>query len=184
MTKLYSISKKPLAIIFSSTCFKKHQDFLFEQPSREEKPTLFFYLPSTTNSSHVINQVRENVSLHPIDCPYIDCLMKLSNNIQNQRRVCALTLRDLEKCENAAETIWRFLKDAVEVSNSNIVRNVNNLLTDLTHNNNKNITWVGTMKQRVDYDKVDNETLWLLVTYLIVICSYLSTYGMIVLGTT
>ena len=91
-TKLYSISKKPLPIIFSSTCFKKHQDFLFEQPSREEKPTLFFYLPSTTNSSHVINQVRENVSLHPIDCPYIDCLMKLSNNIQKpEKSLCPHT---------------------------------------------------------------------------------------------
>ena len=40
------------------------------------------------------------------------------------------------------------------------------------------------MKQRVDSNKVDDETLWLLVTYLILICSYLSTYGMIVLGTT
>ena len=61
-----------------------------------------------------------------------------------------LELRDIEKRENAAETIQRFFKDTVEVSNSNIVRNANNLLTDLPRNNDKNITWIGTTKQRVD----------------------------------
>ena len=120
----------------------------------------------------------------------LTALWSFQTIFKNRWRVCALTLRDLEKCENAAETIWKFFEDTVEVSKSNIVRNVNNLLTDLPHNNNitwninKNITWVGTMKQRVDSNKVDDETLWLLVTYLILICSYLSTYGMIVLGTT
>ena len=61
-----------------------------------------------------------------------------------------LELRDIEKHENAAETIQIFFKDTVEVSNSNIVRNANNLLTDLPRNNDKNITWIGTTKQRVD----------------------------------
>ena len=58
----------------------------------KKNPPFFFYLPSTTNSSHVINQVRVNVSLHPIDCPYIDCLMKLSNNIQKpEKSLCPHT---------------------------------------------------------------------------------------------
>ena len=61
-----------------------------------------------------------------------------------------IELRDIEKRENAAETIQRFFKDTVEVSNSNIVRNANNLLTDLPRSNDKNITWIGTTKQRVD----------------------------------
>ena len=64
-----------------------------------------------------------------------------------------LELRDIEKRENAAETIQRFFKDTVEVSNSNIVRNANNLLTDLPRNNDKNITWIGTTKQSVDSGK-------------------------------
>ena len=56
--------------MFSGTCFKKHQEFLIEQRSRQEQFTLFFYLPSTTDRSHVINQFRENVSLRPIACTY------------------------------------------------------------------------------------------------------------------
>ena len=64
-----------------------------------------------------------------------------------------LQSRDIEKRENAAETIRRFFKDTVEVSNSNIVRNANNLLTDLPRNNDKNIAWIGTAKQRVDSGK-------------------------------
>ena len=64
-----------------------------------------------------------------------------------------LESRDLEKRENAAETVRRFLKDAVEVSNYNIVRNANNLLMDLPRDDDKNITWVGTTKKRVDSEK-------------------------------
>ena len=64
-----------------------------------------------------------------------------------------LESRDLEKRGNAAETVRRFFKDAVEVSNSNIVRNANNLLMDLPRDDDKNITWVGTTKKRVDSKK-------------------------------
>ena len=95
-----------------------------------------------------------------------------------------LQSRDIEKRENAAETIRRFFKDTVEVSNSNIVRNANNLLTDLPRNNDKSIAWIGTTEQRVDSGKFklkllilgpdDDETCWLPVTCLIVICSYFS----------
>ena len=54
-TKLCSTSKNPLPNIFSGTCFKKHQDILVEQGSMQEKSTLFLYLPSTSDRSHVIN---------------------------------------------------------------------------------------------------------------------------------
>ena len=54
-TKLYSTSKNLLPNIFSGKCFKKLQDFSVEQRSRQEKSTLFFYLPSTSDRSHVIN---------------------------------------------------------------------------------------------------------------------------------
>ena len=64
-----------------------------------------------------------------------------------------LELRDLEKRQNRAETVRRFFKDVVEVSNSNIVRNANNLLMDLPRDNDKKITWIGTTKQRVDSGK-------------------------------
>ena len=135
----------------SITCFKKHQDILVEQRSRREKSTLFFYLHSASNRFHVINQFRENVSLHPIDCPY-EASKQYSKNGKDFVS-SGLESRDLEKRGNAAETVRRFFKDAVEVSNSNIVRNANNLLMDLPRDDDKNITWVGTTKKRVDSKK-------------------------------
>ena len=68
--KLYSTSKKLMPNIFSGTCFKKHQNFLVEQRLKQESSTLFFYLLSTTDFSHDINQFKENVSLHLIGCLY------------------------------------------------------------------------------------------------------------------
>ena len=68
--KLYSISKKLIPNIFSGTCLKKHQNFLVEQRVKQESSTLFFYLLSTTDFSHDINQFKENVSLHLIGCLY------------------------------------------------------------------------------------------------------------------
>ena len=53
--KLYSTSKNLLPNIFSGNCFKKRQDFLVEQRSRQDKSTHFFYLPSISDRSHVIN---------------------------------------------------------------------------------------------------------------------------------
>ena len=67
---LYSASEKVIPNIFSGTCFEKHQIFLLEQRTRQEASTLCFYLPSTTDRCHSINQYRDHVSLHPIDCPY------------------------------------------------------------------------------------------------------------------
>ena len=53
----------------------------------------------------------------------------------------------------AVEIVRRFFKDMVEVSNSNIVRNANNLLTTLLPGSDKNIAWIGTMEQRVGSGK-------------------------------
>ena len=64
-----------------------------------------------------------------------------------------LESRDPKKRENAAETVRRFFMDTVEVSNSNIVRNENNLLMDLPRDNDKNITWVDATKKRGDSEK-------------------------------
>ena len=148
MTKLYSTSKKPLPNIFSGTCFKNDQEFSVEHRSRQENPTLFFYLTSSIERSYVINQLREYVSLHPIDCPF-EAFKQYSEN-EEDFVPSDVESRHLEKCETAAETVRRFFKDAVEVSNSNIVRNENNFLTDLPRDNDKNITRIGTMKERVD----------------------------------
>lgn len=52
-----------------------------------------------------------------------------------------LDSRDKEKRSVAAETVWNFFEDAVNVSNSNLVRNANNLMSTLLHRSN-DISWV------------------------------------------
>ena len=86
--------------------------------------------------------------MHQIDCPY-EAFKQYSKNGKDLVP-SDLESRDLEKRENAAETVRRFIKESVEVFNSNIVRNASNLLMDLPRDNDKNITWIGTTKQRVD----------------------------------
>ena len=98
-TKLYSTSKKPLPNIFSGTCFKNDQDFSVEHRSRQENPTLFFYLTSSIERSYVINQLREYVSLHPIDCPF-EAFKQYSKN-EEDFVPSDVESRHLEKCETA-----------------------------------------------------------------------------------
>ena len=87
-----------------------------------------------------------HVSLHPIDCPNENFRQysKMGEDFMPQD----LESRDLEKRSKAVQIVQKFFKNAVEVSNTNIIRNVNNLLTTLLPDNNKDISWVGATKQR------------------------------------
>ena len=106
--KLYSTSKKLMPNIFSGTCFKKHQNFLVEQWLKQESSTLFFYLLSTTDFSHDINQFNKNVSLHPIGCLYED-FRQYSETGED------LESKDLEKRTKAAEIVRNFFQDATDM---------------------------------------------------------------------
>ena len=61
--------------------------------------------------------------------------------------------RDPEKRIKEVEIVQKIFKDAVEVSNTNIIRNANNLLTTLLPDSYKDIAWIGTTKQRVESQK-------------------------------
>ena len=56
-----------------------------------------------------------------------------------------LDLTDLEKRLAAREIVLKFFKDAVHVSNSNLVRNANNLLTtgNAKINLEEQLNWIG-----------------------------------------
>lgn len=117
---------------------------------------IFFYLPSTTDLSHDKNQFGEIVSLHPIYCPYED--FRRYSEAGEDFIPTDLESRDLEKRTKAAKIVRKFFKNAAQVSTSNIIRNANNLLTTLQHDDN-DITWIGSTKQRVDTGR----RLWVLL---------------------
>ena len=107
--------------------------------------TLFFCLPSTTDRSESINQYMDHVSLHPIDCPYESFRQysKTGDDFVSQD----FELRDLEKRNKVVGIVQRLFKEAVEVSNSNLIRNVNNLILKLPPEYENGITWIGKTKK-------------------------------------
>ena len=123
-TVVYSSFKQLLRNIFQSTCFKRHHQLLTNE--RDDPSKLFYYLPSTTDRKETINQYRSNVQLHPINCLYEDFtgFSPKGKYFKPQD----LDSRNLEKRGPAKEVVLDFFREAIEVSNSNLRRNVNTLL--------------------------------------------------------
>ena len=92
----------------------------------------------------------KNVSLHLIDCIYKNFKQYLSSGDEFMPQ--DLNSTDPQKRAIATEIVLDFFKDVVNVSNVNLVRNSNNLLTSLTKAND-DLVWVGTSKERFDSTK-------------------------------
>ena len=131
--------------------FQKKSGLFSQTTDKTREIHPFFNLPSTTDCFHDIDQFKENIPLHPMDYPYED--FRQYSKTKQDFGLLDLESKDLEKLIKAVNIVQKFFKDAAEVSNSNIVRNVNNLLAALAHDNDKVIAWIGTMKQRIDSGK-------------------------------
>ena len=143
---LYSSYKQILPNIFQGTSLKEHNTMLLnERTVLQEHSKMFFFLPSTTDRKEKINQFFKNVSLHPVDFRY-EYFRKYS---AVGRDFCPQDLNsaDLEKRLDAREIVLKFFKDAVHVSNSNLVRNANNLLAlgNAKINSEGQLSWIGNL---------------------------------------
>ena len=72
-----------------------------------------------------INMFRENVQLHPIDCLYNDFVKYLPKNEPFSPQDLILMI---QKKIVVREVVVNFFKEAIEVSNSNLIRKANTLL--------------------------------------------------------
>ena len=119
---------------------------LLNERSVQQYSEMFFFLP-TMDRKEKINQFFKNVSLHPIDCHYED-FQKYSPTCRDFRPQ-DLDSSNLER-RLAAKEIVNFFKDAVQVSNSNLVRNANTLLTsgNAKINPDQEIWWIGKSRKR------------------------------------
>ena len=142
---LYSTLKQPLSNIFQGTSFKKYYPMLLNEGQVQNFPTLFFFLPSTTDRKEKVNKFMTNVSLHPIDVRYEDFQKYSRNRIDFKPQDLDLTYFD--KKIAAREIVLNFFKEAVTVSNSNLVRNARALLLRGTTNiDSEEFKWVGESK--------------------------------------
>ena len=125
---------------------------LLNEKTIQQHFKMFFFLPSTTDRKEKLNQFFKNVSLHPIDCRYED-FRKYS---VVGRDFCPQDLdsTDLEKRLAAREIVLTFFKDAAHASNSNLVKNANNLLTSGSAkiNPEEQLSWIGKSGKREQED--------------------------------
>ena len=81
-----------------------------------------------------------NVSLHPTDCFYEN--FKQYSSSSDDFIPQDFDSRDQKKWSVAVEIVRNFFKDTANVSNSNLVRNANKMMSTLRHASN-DIRWVG-----------------------------------------
>ena len=120
---LYSTFKQALPNIFQGTSFKKQNEMLLSK--KQGSSRLFFHLPSMMDRKETINMFRENVQLHPIDCLYNDFVKYLPKNEPFSPQDLILMI---QKKIVVREVVVNFFKEAIEVSNSNLIRKANTLL--------------------------------------------------------
>ena len=125
---------------------------LLNEKTIQQHFKMFFFLPSTTDRKEKLNQFFKNVSLHPIDCRYED----FRKYFVVGRDFCPQDLdsTDLEKRLAAREIVLTFFKDAAHASNSNLVKNANNLLTSGSAkiNPEEQLSWIGKSGKREQED--------------------------------
>ena len=83
-------------------------------------------MPSTTDRKEQINKYFGNVNLHPIDCTYDDFVNYSTKN--HSFLPHHLDSRNTSERKAAREIVRNFLKHVAEMSNSNLIRNVNSLM--------------------------------------------------------
>ena len=127
--QLYSSFKKEMPNVFTSTTFKKFNDFL-TSTDKGEYSTLFYFLPSITDRKEKINQFKNNVQLYPLTVQY-DEFTEFNNGKQFFPQHLEST--DLELRSVARETVVNYMKHVTNISNSNLKRNAITLtITDKT----------------------------------------------------
>ena len=149
--QLYSSFKQEIPNVFSSTTFKKFNDFLLST-DKGEFSTLFYYLPSTTDRKEKINQFKSNVQLFPLTVEYED----FTNFNKGKRQFFPqhLDSADTELRSVARETVVNYMKQVGNFSNSNLKRNAKSLaLTDKVFD--------AVVPQETDFSARFKKTYWL-----------------------
>ena len=150
-SQLYSSFKQELPNVFTSTTFKKFNDFLLST-DKGEFSTLFYYLPSTTDRKEKINQFKDNVQLFPLTVEYED--FTNFNKGKQQFFPQHLDSKDVELRSVARETVVNCMKQVANFSNSNLKRNAKSLaLTDKTFD--------AVLPQGTDFATRFKKTYWL-----------------------
>ena len=147
--KLFCFSKQPIPNIFKGTAFHAHKLQTYAD-NKAKRSNVFFYLPSITDRKESINRYRDQVSLVPVASTIAE-ISKFSP--ENYDFEPAHLEQPGEEYSNAKLTLYRYLKNASRVSNSNLIQNVYALIKkkNIDH---ASLKWGLSMpKSKVDFGK-------------------------------
>ena len=117
---LYCNMKTQLQNMFSSTCFKKHTQFLLDQNENNVKfSKLYYFLPTTLDRKEEIIQWKEHVRLHPIDLSEDD----LKSNMEIDSFDPSVLGMQNDRGNELRSKIRVVMKKVAMLSNQNLVRN-------------------------------------------------------------
>ena len=125
-TVLFCSAKERMPNAFISTAFHKHLSKIINESNRQKSSKLHFFLCSTTNRKEKINQYL-NVFLTLIDCIYKKFKQYSPKCKDFNASDLNLTLGN-EKRSIAPDAMYSFFKDAVEISNANLISNADHIL--------------------------------------------------------
>ena len=149
---LYSYSKHQIPDAFVSTAFKKHyNEIINEKREIEDSSSLFFYLPSITDTKEEINQWKNNPSLTPIDFT----ISFIENVSTKKQKFQPHLLNSFDEKERApqVEMLYGLFKHMAQFSNQNLSRNVTYLNLKQQRNASEMKWSIGSSNSRFDSTK-------------------------------
>ena len=143
---LHSFHKKRVPNSFTGTFFNRNR-IQYESGALEtDSSEIFYFLPSTTDTVEEINRHMGSVNLYPIDMPYNSFEVNENVNFDPSKL-------DYENPNKAkmTEAVVKALKKVVDISNSNLVKNADGLLSKRPVYND--IEWIRPQKKHLSENR-------------------------------
>ena len=143
---LHSHYKKRIPSSFSRTFSNRHRIQYEPGALQTTYSNLYYFLPSTRDRVEDINRHRGSINLLPIDIP--EKRFEVEDNVQFDTSKLDYECPEKEKITQA---VIKMLKKIIDISNANLVKNVDGLLSK--QNVNEEVEWVGMDKKRLSDDR-------------------------------
>ena len=126
---LHSHYEKRIPSSFSGTFFNRHR-FQYESGALQTTySNVYYFLPSTTDKVEEINKHMRSINLLPIDIP--EKTSEVEDNVQFDPSKLYYECPEKEKITRA---VVKILKKIIDISNANLVKNADGLLSKLNVN--------------------------------------------------
>ena len=136
---LHSHYKKCIPSSFNRTFFNRHRIQYESGALQTTYSNIHYFLPSTTDRVEEINRHMGPINLLPIDIP--EKTFEVEDNVQFDPSKLDYECPEKEKITGA---VVKMLKKITDISNANLVKNTDGLLSKL--NVNEEVEWVGKAK--------------------------------------